>query len=62
MRILDRAIEEEVADAVVAAIDSDMVLPEEAIPGLILATKMLAKKTPRRDIALEEASELLADN
>ncbi len=62
MRILDRAIEDEVADAVTEAVSEVYVTAEEAVPGLILATKQLCDKTTDPVTAREEAAELLAEN
>lgn len=62
MRVLDRAIEDEVADAVTEAVSEVNVMAEEAIPGLILATKQLCEKSLDPVTAREEAAELLAED
>jgi hypothetical protein len=63
MRTLDRAIEDEVADAVTGEVMEGGydITAEEAVPGLILAAKQLCEKTSDPVTAREEAAELLAE-
>ena len=57
--ILDRSQEETVAGLLLELMDDAGYAPEEFIPGLILATKVLASRADKEDQVLDEAFTLL---
>jgi hypothetical protein len=60
--VLDRAVEDEVAEVVNEVLDDTGFSPEEAIPGLIALVISLSELTKYPDQALDEAANILADS
>lgn len=59
--ILIRDEEAQVAEILVDALEEAGFEPEEAIPGLIMAAKLIAEVTSDPEQALDEAANILAD-
>jgi hypothetical protein len=60
--VLDRSVEDEVAEVVKEVLDDTGFSPEEAIPGLISLVISLAELTRYPEQSLDEAANILADS
>jgi len=59
--VLDRTQEEEVANLLLGMMDEAGYTPEEFIPGLVVAARLLAIKSNSEDQVLDEAVEILEE-